>query len=332
MLVELFVFKSGKYPQGDFPRERVARMVNAYDPVHDLEAPAVIGHRDYQLKDTDEDELAHGWVTSLRMDGAGKVYASFRDISPKLRHYLADKQLQYISVEITPWDEQDPDRPPYLEGVAFLGRSRPQLATTRVPPMFARSPFVGVKDDERGTLIFSRALSRSEIEMFEGVPAIQNTETEQEGEDMPQTIESLQAQVDEQQAAISEFTAKQTALNEENAKLKAESLKAEAVSFFAELRNAGKLPPAVFDQVVSFDARLPGDEMRKEFRALFGKHDAIIDISGGHLVGAHPNKELPLSSRIKTFAAAKKIDRFEDAAAAYFAEHPEDFAETRTEG
>ena len=33
MPVELFVFKSGKYPQGDFPRERVERMVDAYDPV-----------------------------------------------------------------------------------------------------------------------------------------------------------------------------------------------------------------------------------------------------------------------------------------------------------
>ena len=89
MSVELFVFKSGAYPQGNFPRERVARMVDAYDPVNNLEAPAVIGHRDYQLKDTDEDELAHGWVTSLRMDGAGKVGSS-----PRMRGTGCDTYLQ----------------------------------------------------------------------------------------------------------------------------------------------------------------------------------------------------------------------------------------------
>jgi hypothetical protein len=37
------IFKAGKYPQGDFNKERVQRMVDAYDPERGLEATVVIG-------------------------------------------------------------------------------------------------------------------------------------------------------------------------------------------------------------------------------------------------------------------------------------------------
>jgi hypothetical protein len=42
---ELMIFKAGKYPQGDWPKERVQKLVDAYDPDRNIEAPVVIGHR-----------------------------------------------------------------------------------------------------------------------------------------------------------------------------------------------------------------------------------------------------------------------------------------------
>jgi hypothetical protein len=70
---ELMIFRAGNYPQGDWPKERVQKLVDAYDPVKNVEAPVAIGHKFYSQ--TDADQFAHGWVRSLRMDGAGKVWA-----------------------------------------------------------------------------------------------------------------------------------------------------------------------------------------------------------------------------------------------------------------
>ncbi|MDR0556331.1 MAG: hypothetical protein LBG43_00450, partial [Treponema sp.] len=65
------IFKVGKYPRGDWPKERVKKLVDAYDPEKFYDASLVIGHRWYGADDNYQD--AHGWVRSLRMDGAGRV-------------------------------------------------------------------------------------------------------------------------------------------------------------------------------------------------------------------------------------------------------------------
>lgn len=75
---EIMVFKAGKYPQGDWGKERVKRMVEAYDPDKNIEAPVVIGHR--WSRTTDEDQYAHGWVKGLHMDvreRCMRIYLSF---------------------------------------------------------------------------------------------------------------------------------------------------------------------------------------------------------------------------------------------------------------
>jgi hypothetical protein len=41
------IFKVGKYPQGDFGKDRMQKLVDAYDPEKNIEAPVVIGHRSY---------------------------------------------------------------------------------------------------------------------------------------------------------------------------------------------------------------------------------------------------------------------------------------------
>jgi hypothetical protein len=49
---ELLIFKAGRYPQGDWPKERVKKLVDAYDPEKFYDAPLVIGHRWYGTDDS----------------------------------------------------------------------------------------------------------------------------------------------------------------------------------------------------------------------------------------------------------------------------------------
>jgi hypothetical protein len=117
---ELLIFKAGKYPQGDWSKERVQKMVDAYDPEKWIEAPMVIGHRYYT--DTDEGQHSHGWVKGLRMDGAGKVFADIPEFSAEVKKAIAENKLRYRSAEIYEFDKIDPEQPPYLRAVALLGR------------------------------------------------------------------------------------------------------------------------------------------------------------------------------------------------------------------
>ena len=126
---EILIFKAGKYAQGDWPKERVQKMVDAYDPEKSREAPLVIGHRWYGMDD--EYQYAHGWVKSLRMDGAGKVYADIPEFSSKVKRALSEKHLRYVSAEIYEFDKQDTAAAPYLKATALLGRDTPAVPGTR---------------------------------------------------------------------------------------------------------------------------------------------------------------------------------------------------------
>jgi hypothetical protein len=90
---EIMIFKAGKYLQGEWPKERVKKLVEAYDPETFYDAPLVIGHRWYGTDDSYQD--AHGWVQSLHMDGAGRVYAVVTDVSADLKKKVAEKKLKY---------------------------------------------------------------------------------------------------------------------------------------------------------------------------------------------------------------------------------------------
>ncbi|MCL2602717.1 MAG: hypothetical protein FWD91_07895, partial [Treponema sp.] len=123
---ELFVFKAGKYPQGDWSVERVKKFVDAYDPENNIEAPVVIGHRAFGFDDSYQN--AHGWVKSLRMDNEGNVYATINDFSKEAREAIEEKKLRYISVELFEFDKIKKDDPPYLRAIALLGRDTPAIA------------------------------------------------------------------------------------------------------------------------------------------------------------------------------------------------------------
>ncbi len=135
------VFEAGEFPQGKYPIERVKRLVDAYDPQGFIEACVVVGHFDNFLAEREELELAHGWVKSLSINESGEVYADIPNetISKKLAGWIVTKQLRYVSSEIFPFDEEDDKQSPYLIRVAFLGRSIPQIPTTKIPSAFSRA-------------------------------------------------------------------------------------------------------------------------------------------------------------------------------------------------
>jgi len=126
------IFEVGNYPQGRWDRERIQRLVDSYDPEGGIEAPCVV---DYESGESTQGELSLGWVRSLRLDDQGEVWADI-EASEQLREWVATRKLGYVSVAIYNDDEKDEKKPPRLAHVAFLGRTNPQIATTRLPALY----------------------------------------------------------------------------------------------------------------------------------------------------------------------------------------------------
>jgi hypothetical protein len=321
---ELFIFKAGKYPQGDWPEDRVKKLVDAYDPENMIEAPAVIGHRSFAMRDADQ--FAHGWVESLRMEKDEKVYANIPEFSLEARHAIAEKKLRYISVEIYEFDKVDKNQPPYLKAVALLGRDNPAVTGTRIPAMFslATGGVVNTVDEESHISTFTRRVSAEEFKTL-SAEGQETQEDESMGKtDNPQNAEQLIAELEESKARLAAF-------QKENEELKNAGKKQEAGTFFSKLRDEGKLPPALFEKAVALDVRL-GEEDRKEVRAMFSSLEAKVDLSGGHKADkknapAPAAASADLTGKIRAFQKEKKLAGFAEAAAALYAEKPELFNE-----
>jgi hypothetical protein len=318
-MAELMIFKAGKYPQGEWPKERVQKMVDSYDPEKSYEAPVVIGHRGYGVDNDYQD--AHGWVKSLRMDGTGKVYAEVPEFSADVKKKIAEKKLRYMSVEIYEWDKADEKEPPYLRAIALLGRDTPAVAGTKLT-LFSlkQGGVVNTVNEEEHIAAFTHKVSADEMKTFAGSPA----------GDIP----TQEVNMDELEKLKAEFAAekeKLAALQKENAALRNAEKKSEAEAFFAKLRDEGKLAPAVFDKAVALDAKL-GEDERKNFRAMFGELGTQVDLSGKHTV---TKKDAPepaamsagVTAKISAFQKEHKLASFADAAEALYAAKPELFAD-----
>jgi hypothetical protein len=314
---ELMIFKAGKYPQGDWPKERLQKMVDAYDPEKNIEAPVVIGHRNWS--GGDEAQFAHGWVKSIRMDGSGKVFADVPEFSSKVKQALAEKNLRYISVEIIEFDKyEDAASPPYLRAISLLGRDTPAVHGAKLPTLFDffnGGASVVTLNEEEHTAAFTRKVNADDLLSFgqQVIPVKEGTMDEPE---------KLKAELAAKEKELAEFKAEFDAM-------KSAGRKQEATAYFGELRDAGKLTPALFDKAVALDARL-GEEERKELRALFGELETKVDLSGAHTAdkGKAPAPTLGdagLAAKIRAFQTEKKIVSFSDAAEALFAEKPELF-------
>jgi hypothetical protein len=308
------IFRAGKYPQGDWPKERVQKMVDAYDPDKNIEAPVVIGHRNYS--DNDERQFAHGWVAALRMDGAGKVYADVRHLSAKVLHAIAEKNLRYVSAEIYEFDRGNAEQAPYLRAISLLGRDTPAVQGTKLPNLFGfGAGTVTTLNEEEHIAAFTRKMSAADTLSFG------QQETTNQGGRMDEP-EKLKAALEAKEKELAGF-------RKEFDELKSAGRKREAEAYFGELRDAGKLTPALFEKAVALDARL-GDEDRKELRALFGELETKVDLSGAHTADkgkatAPVPGDAGLAAKIRAFQTEKKIASFSDAADALFAEKPELF-------
>jgi hypothetical protein len=327
---ELFVFKAGKYPQGDWPEERVRQMVDAYDPEL-LAAPAVIGHRVFALRDADQ--FAHGWVESIRMDKDGKVYAVIPEFSLEARHAIAEKKLRYVSVEIYENDKITEGEPPYLRAVALLGRDSPAVAGTKIPAVFSLTAggVIHAVDEESHISTFTRKVKAEEIQDLSAGQETQEDTTMDGKGSHPAAVPD----VSDLFAKLEESRKETAAFKKELDDLKNAGAQKEAEAFFGKLRDEGKLPPALFEKAVALDARL-GEEERKEIRSLFSTLEAKVDLSGTHAAdkktaAASGVPDAALTAKIRSFQKEKNLSSFADAAEALHAEKPELFEEEKND-
>jgi hypothetical protein len=361
--MNLLIFKAGEYPQGSWPIERTRKMVESYDPINNIEAPGVVGHMDNGLVERQENELAHAWVKSLSITEAGEVYADIpnEEISPQLKGWLADHNLRYVSAELGEYDKLPAPNAgaPYLLRLAFLGRSIPQIPTTKIPALFKRMLFaVGFGKGEPETIDgvrvvqFCRKIDASAIEeiradlaahkepqkqeptqaAFSGSLVKQNsikevpmTEKELQDENARLKAENAQIRSDlsSRDTKIAEFEKKVTAQTEEQNKKAAEA-------YFGALRDKGRLTPVQFEAAVKLDVGMT-TENRAIYRSLFGESmKPVVHIGVDHVVTPDRAKSEAgeaagdLVTRVNAFAKKGGIS-YQEAAKRLNEEHPELF-------
>jgi len=354
----LKIFEAGEYPQGSWPLERVRAMVDAYDPVGNIEAPGVVGHMDNVLAERLENELAYAWVKSLTMNEQGEVFADVPDdqMSPELRSWLANHNLRYISAEIAEYDKQPAPTPPYLIRIAFLGRSTPAVSTTRIPGLFRKLLSVvgfGKADSEAETgasiVRFCRKIdevalasvahptkadtdstNNSHTVATAAPTAAFGAQPKSSDEEGSMTEKELQDENAQLKAANDGLRTRVSAFEQAEAEGKTRAAKEDAERFFGGLRDSGKIAPAQFDKAVATDLKLEG-EARASFRALFEAEKPKTMLSAFHVANRETARsEQPLSGslvqEIKAFAREEKID-FEEAAKRLHVKRPELFGE-----
>jgi hypothetical protein len=285
----------------------------------------VIGHRWYT--NTDEGQYAHGWVESLRMDGTGKVFANVPEFSAQTKQAMAEKKLRYVSAEIYEFDKTDATKPPYLRAIALLGRDAPQIPTTRLPSLFGLLPAgtVTTIDEQEHIAAFTRRVNADDTLLFkQDKPDADAPRPENQEVSSMEDAEKLKEDLAAKEAELAAF-------RKENEDLKNAGRKQESETFFAKLRDEGKLSPALFEQAAALDARL-GETDRKDFRTLFAGLGETVDLSGTHRADKK-NAPAPaasgtdLSAKIRAFQKEKNFSSFKEAADALYAEKPELFAE-----
>jgi len=296
------------------------------------------------------------------MTEAGEVYADIpnEEISPQLKGWLADHNLRYISAELGEYDKLPAPNTgaPYLLRVAFLGRSIPQIPTTKIPALFRRvlvAVGFGKTEPEApdGVHIvrFCRKIDASAIEeiradlaahnkplpqepsqaAFSGMPAephsieeVSMTEKELQDENARLRAENAQYKGDlaSKDTKIAEFEKRVTAQTEEQNKKDAET-------YFGALRDAGKLTPAQFEKAVALDVGMTV-EHRADFRSLFGEAmQPVVRLGADHVATSERARSEAragsLVAQVRAFAKKEGIT-YEEASKRLYEEHPELFA------
>lgn len=355
------VFKSGNYPQGDFPLERCRKMVDAYDPVNNIEGAAVIGHMDNILAERIENEFAYGWYDKLSMDEEGTVYANFpdEDISPELSQWIKSGKLRYVSAEIITYDKKDSTKAPYLARVAFLGRSIPAVNQAKVPAMFSGllkaigfSKTDPVSDTGEPLLRFCQRMDKQTVQKFASLITVplgasenstshsveggkQNTDEKPippKGFSMSMTDEEKEkfSQLEKENADKAARIAQFEQQEKENKK---ETAKKDAESFYQKFRDDGKITPVEFSEVVGLDVTLTEEQraiQRKHFSALFEKRSPVVSLNAGHVASKeqcfseNEKTNASVNAQVRKYAREHKIS-FSEAVDVLSSEKPELF-------
>ena len=326
----LKVFEAGEYPQGNYPVERTKKIVDSYDPQNFIEACAVVGHFDNFLAEREENELAHGWVKSLSMNERGEVYADIPNetISRNLAGWIVTKQLRYISAEILPFDEVDPKQSPYLGRVAFLGRSIPQIPTTKIPSAFGRAlSLFGLtqkKEPENNRFSWTGKIEKDaveELKKFYGEDLLTSKTNFKEDKNGGRTRESgLQTdnpsanfnqgeEMDEEEAKAlreenqrlqTENTNLQTKVNEFESKEHDKDTSAKLEKF----RDKGKILPAKFDSIKEKVIKM-SPEAQELFFSTLEDSAAVVELDGDHFASktnASESGASGITDKIRAFA------------------------------
>lgn len=306
---EFLIFKTGSYPQGNYTRDGIEAFVNAFNASKD-QIPIVIGHRPWGQ--TDADEIAHGWINTLRIDGAGEVFAVDYELDDDVKMLIATKKLKKCSIEIYGnGGDQDPYK---IIALALLGRTAPQIAQTFLPQIF------GLKGRDGAVYMPAEDL---DPECFSATAPAVATKPE---EDMPMTDEEKQ-EFNALKGSVTKIGETVSQLSESVKTFAAQGAptdaKKNAEAFFGTLRDQGKITPAQFDAAVSIDVGLD-EQKRVQYRALFGSVTPIVPVDGSHQAQKNeapddsPVDEAQTVAAIKVFQAANNIKTFSDAAKLYY--------------
>lgn len=307
--MRLLIFKPGEWNGRRYSKEFCRALVENYDPQRGVEAPLVVGHRDWSAAARDEDEFAHGWAATLELDNAAQVFAIIPEPSPDIVGWIQTRKLRYVSVELAfDYDQDKSPINPRLIRIAALGRSIPAVPTTRIKASFAlaQGGLLVDESDDNTLTAFGRL-------------AWEETDEEDEmGEKNRQPETTSAPSVEELQARLAAAEAK-------NAELEQADRLRSSEAFMATVGGTG-LPPAVRSEAAAFDAGL-SDEARGQFRTLLGKMAPVVSLGRKHEADKPAVTAGSLSAQVKAYQREHNIGTFAEAMSALRATRPELFAD-----
>lgn len=329
---EVEVFSAGTWNGDAYSEDDLDEMAANFEALKDVVKPPIKpGHTGGHGK---PGEMAFGWVTALRRQGA-KLLATFSQVPDIVYRAIKAGRFKRVSAEIL-WNFRHAGRvyKRVFSGAAVLGADLP--AVTNLADLEAY--LTQSSDPESGT--FERqACYGFDLDRDGGYTAIINAEKEGENgmdeKEYQQKIADEKAAREKAEAEAKEYKIKFEA---EQARQAGERKKTREVEFRAyceEQVKAGRMTPAARDALAGgLDKRAYSDEAGfaisfEDFKAFQDKQGKILP-EGGKGAGDGSGKEgkefsdagREVDARAKQYAAEKKVD-YSTALKAVLAADPE---------
>ncbi|MGL4986982.1 MAG: phage protease [Treponemataceae bacterium] len=323
---KLLLFKSGKYPQGNWSNEDLQNIVAHHSSGKLPDVPLVIAHRYRFEQSSEKDEFAYGWIYSLEHTG-NSLYAVDYELSDELKKLIATKKLRYMSVELVRGDAEHGENP-YIQAVALLGRNNPAITLARLPEVFSKlNAWINGKSDDKSTTViteFNRALITSPDALLNDNSSNNISSSENQisinkkgGHSMNgQNFEALQQQNAQLLAKVEKYEAEKQEIVQKQKLL-------EAQTFYKGLSNEGKITPAQVEQFTKIDLALPEKE-RDEQRKLVASFSIGIGNLQGKTQSNQSTQPADVSEAIGCYAKEHNLS-YEDAAKIMYEKNKEIF-------